>query len=176
MLDSWLQDVRYAARLLRRNPLFALTAALSLAIGIGANTTIFTIANALLFKPPAGVVEPGRLVDVGRSQDGQGFDNGSYPNYLDIRARNTVFTGIYAYQLGAEPMSLGGATAPSGSTATWSSTNYFNVLGARPRRSAGCSRPTTASSRARRRSRCSATSSGCAASTAIPPSSGRRCS
>ena len=108
MLDSWLQDVRYAARLLRRNPLFALTAALSLAIGIGANTTIFTIANALLFKPPAGVVEPGRLVDVGRSQDGQGFDNGSYPNYLDIRARNTVFTGIYAYRLGAEPMSLGG--------------------------------------------------------------------
>ena len=46
MLDSWLQDVRYAARLLRRNPLFALTAAVSLAIGIGANTTIFTIANA----------------------------------------------------------------------------------------------------------------------------------
>ena len=40
----------------------------------------------------------GRLVDVGRSQDGQGFDNGSYPNYLDIRARNTVFSGIYAYR------------------------------------------------------------------------------
>ena len=57
----------------------------SLAVGIGANTTIFTIASALLFKPPAGVVEPGRLVDVGRSRDGQGFDNGSYPNYLDIR-------------------------------------------------------------------------------------------
>ncbi len=88
MLDSWLQDVRYAARLLRRNPLFALTAVLSLAIGIGANTTIFTIANALLFKPPAGVVEPDRLVDIGRSQNGQGFDNGSYPNYLDVRARN----------------------------------------------------------------------------------------
>ena len=60
-----LQDFRYAARLLRRNPLFALTAALSLAIGIGANTAIFTIANALLFRPPAGVVAPGRLVDVG---------------------------------------------------------------------------------------------------------------
>ena len=94
-----LQDLRYAARLLRRNPLFALTAALSLAIGIGANTAIFTIANALLFRPPAGVAAPGRLVDVGRSQDGQGFDNSSYPNYLDIRARNTVFDGIYAYRL-----------------------------------------------------------------------------
>jgi len=80
MLDSWLSDIRHAARLLRRNPLFALTAALSLAIGIGANTTIFTIASALLFKPPAGVVPPDRLVDVGRSQDGQGFDTSSYPN------------------------------------------------------------------------------------------------
>lgn len=92
MLDSWLQDIRYAARLARRNPLFALTAALSLAIGIGANTAIFTIANALLFKPPAGVAEPGRLVDIGRSQNGQGFDNNSYPNYLDVRRRVTVFS------------------------------------------------------------------------------------
>ena len=57
MIDSWLQDVRYAGRLLRGNPVFALTAVVSLAIGIGANTTIFTIANALLFKPPAGVVD-----------------------------------------------------------------------------------------------------------------------
>ena len=102
MLDSWQQDVRYAARLLRRNPLFALTAAASVAIGIGANTTIFTVASALLFKTPVGVVEPGRLVDVGRSQDGSGFDNGSYPNYLDVRARNTMFTDIYAYKLGAD--------------------------------------------------------------------------
>ena len=176
MLDSWLQDVRYAARLLRRNPLFALTAALSLAIGIGANTTIFTIANALLFKPPAGVVEPGRLVDVGRSQDGQGFDNGSYPNYLDIRARNTVFTGIYAYRFGAEPMSLGGARRRRAHLRR----HGVDQLLQRPRHarrtSAGSSRPRTASSPARRRSRSSATSSGCAASTAIPPSSARRCS
>jgi hypothetical protein len=61
-------------------PALRATATLSLAIGIGANTTIFTIANALLFKPPIGVVEPDRLVDVGRSRNGQGFDNGSYPN------------------------------------------------------------------------------------------------
>src|SRR5262250_356473 len=100
-----LQDLRYAARLLRRHPVFALTAALSLAIGIGANTTIFTIANALLFRPPDGVADSGRLVDVGRSQDGQGFDNSSYPNYLDIRARNTVFDGMYAQRLGGVPIS-----------------------------------------------------------------------
>jgi len=132
MLDSTLHDVRYAVRLLRRNPLFALTAALSLAIGIGANTTIFTIANALLFKSPIGVVEPARLVDVGRSQDGQGFDNSSYPNYLDIRSRNTVFDGIYAQRLGAEPVSLGGADGAERIFGTLVSSNYFTVLGTRP--------------------------------------------
>jgi len=132
VLDSWLQDVRYAGRLLRRNPLFALTATLSLAIGIGANTTIFTIANALLFKPPAGVFEPERLVDVGRSQNGQGFDNGSYPNYLDIRARNTVFTGIFAYRFGAEAMSLGGRDGAERIYGDMVTTNYFHVLGTRP--------------------------------------------
>src|SRR5436190_1788464 len=67
----WLDDLRwdlgYGVRLLRRNPLFALTAALSLAVGIGANTTVFTVANALLFRAPAGVAEPGRLVDIGRT-------------------------------------------------------------------------------------------------------------
>ena len=132
MIDGWVQDVRYAARLLRRNPLFAATAALSLAIGIGANTTIFTVANALLFKPPAGVVEPHRLVDVGRSQDGQGFDNGSYPNYVDIRSRNTVFSGIYAYRIGAEPMSLGGRDGAERIYGDMVTTNYFSVLGTRP--------------------------------------------
>jgi predicted permease len=132
MLDVWLQDVRYAARLLRRNPVFALTAAASLAIGIGATTAVFSIANALLFKPPAEVVEPGRLVDVGRSQDGQGFDNGSFPNYLDLRARNTVFTDIYAYKIGAEPMSLGGPGGAERIFGDMVSTNFFTVLGTRP--------------------------------------------
>ena len=132
MIDSWLQDVRYAARLLRRHPLFTLTAAASLAIGIGANTTIFTLANALLFKTPSGVVEPARLVDVGRSHNGSGFDNGSYPNYLDIRARNTVFTDVYAYKMGAEPMSLGGAAGAERIFGDMVSTNYFTILGTRP--------------------------------------------
>jgi predicted permease len=129
MLDGCLQDVRYATRGLRRSPLFALTAVLSLAIGIGANTTIFSIANALLFKPPSGVVEASRLVDIGRSQDGQGFDNGSYPNYLDIRSRNTTLAGVYAYRFGAEPMSLGGRDGAERIYGGMVSTNYFAVLG-----------------------------------------------
>ena len=70
-------------------------------------------------------------MDVGRSQNGQGFDNSSYPNYLDIRARNTVFDGIYAHRFGAEPMSLGG---PGGAERIYGSlvtANYFSVLGTR---------------------------------------------
>ncbi len=132
MLGGLWQDVRYAVRLLRRNPLFALTATVSLAIGIGANTTIFTIANALLFKPPAGVVDPDRLVDVGRSQNGEGFDNSSYPNYLDIRSRNTVFTDIYAVRFGSEPMSLGGRDGAERIYGELVTTNYFAVLGTQP--------------------------------------------
>jgi hypothetical protein len=54
MLETFLQDARFATRLLIKSPLFAITAALSLAIGIGANTTIFSIANALLMQPTRG--------------------------------------------------------------------------------------------------------------------------
>src|SRR6185503_12429261 len=87
---------------------FALTAVVALGIGIGANTTIFTIANALLFRAPAGVADPARIVDIGRSQDGRGFDNSSYPNFLDLRSRNSSFADVFAYRAEAEPMSLGG--------------------------------------------------------------------
>src|SRR5688572_1234684 len=62
--DAFVQDVRYGARLLRRNPLFTLTATLSLAICLGANTTVFTLANRLLFRDHAGVADPARLVDL----------------------------------------------------------------------------------------------------------------
>jgi putative ABC transport system permease protein len=133
MLHSCVQDLRYAVRLLRRQPVFAATAIVSLAIGIGANTTIFTIANALLFKTPADVVEPDRLVDIGRSQDGEGFDNGSYPNYRDLRARNSAFTDVYAYKLGAEPMSLGGRDGAERIFGNMVTTNYFTILGTHAR-------------------------------------------
>ena len=71
---SWLwvidvrRDVVHAARLLRRNPLVTTTAVLSLAIGIGASTTVFTVAKALLFQPSPGVAAPSRLVDIGATR------------------------------------------------------------------------------------------------------------
>jgi predicted permease len=131
-MTGLLQDARYAIRLLSRNPLFALTATLSLAIGIGANTTIFTIANALLFRAPAGVVDADRVVDIGRSENGDGFDNGSYPNFTDLRARSRVFTDVYATQWGIEPMSLGNAAGAERIFGVLVSNNYFETLGTRP--------------------------------------------
>jgi predicted permease len=132
MLETFLQDVRYAVRLLRRSPLFTAIAALSLAIGIGANTTIFSIASALLLRPMPGLTDPGRLVDVGRTQDGRGFDTVSYPNYQDLRKRTKTLAGLYAYRVEPQPMSLairGDAERIYGNIVT---ANYFAVLGARP--------------------------------------------
>jgi predicted permease len=132
VLETTWQDVRYGLRLLRRSPVFTLTAALSLAIGIGANTTIFSVASALLLRPLPGVHDPSRLVDIGRTQDGRDFDNSSYPNFRDIKARTTTLSGIYAARLEAQPMGLGGADGAEriyGSTVT---ANYFSVLGTQP--------------------------------------------
>jgi predicted permease len=109
-----------------------MTAVLSLAIGIGANTTVFTLANALLFAAPIGVASPNRLIDIGRDDRGS-FNNLSYPNYLDIRDRATTLEGIYAYLPAGTPMSLGNSGIVAerifGNLVT---SNYFTVLGVRP--------------------------------------------
>jgi hypothetical protein len=63
-LDHLRRDVGYAVRSFLRTPVFTVTAVLSLAIGIGADTAIFSVANGLLLRPPAGVADPGRLVDI----------------------------------------------------------------------------------------------------------------
>src|SRR5688572_2931549 len=123
------QDVTYAIRLLRKSPVFTLTAVLSLTIGIGANAAIFSLADALLLRDRPGIRDPDTLVDVGRTQRGEGFDNMSYPNYADYRDRNTVFSELAAYRFGSEPMGLG---APDGAERVFGagvSGNYFDVLG-----------------------------------------------
>jgi len=72
-LEDVVQDAVHGVRLLRRSPVFTVTAALSLAIGIGANTAIFTVTNSLLFRPPAGIVEPSELVVIGTARDDGGL-------------------------------------------------------------------------------------------------------
>jgi predicted permease len=136
-IDDLRWDIRHAARLLRRDPLFALTAILSLAIGIGANTTVFTVAQALLFRDPPGVARPDRLVDIGSSRNGRGFSTISYPTYLDIRDRAATLDGVYAYSLFPQAMSLAdpAGTPSAGAERVFGSVvsaNYFAVLGAAP--------------------------------------------
>jgi predicted permease len=131
MLETLLQDARFALRLLRKSPLFTLTAALSLAIGIGANTTIFSVANALLLRPLPGLAAPDRLVDLGRTQRGEGFDTVSYPYFRSVRERTTTLEGVYACRLEPTPMSLGGRDAAERVFGTVVSGNYFTVLGTR---------------------------------------------
>ncbi len=134
LLDTLGQDVRYAVRLLRRYPLFALTAALSLAVGIGANTAVFTIGNGLLRFSPTAVSESDRIVDIGRSLDGIpfGFNPGSYPDYLDIRRRTTTLDHVYAHTLFPRDMTLVSAAGTDAIVAEVVTTNYFTTLGTRP--------------------------------------------
>ena len=129
-LDVLAQDLRYGIRLLLRNPLFTLTAALSLAIGIGATTAIFTVANGLLLRSAAGVTEPDRLVDIARIERGDtGVEPISYPDLLDLRRRMTTVQGIYAYQLELEPVSLSAGDGAERAFASVVTANFFQVLG-----------------------------------------------
>jgi len=96
-IETLFQDLRYGMRMLLKNPGFTLIAVITLALGIGANTAIFNIVNALLLRPMPGVVEPERLVQVGRTYEDSAFDSLSYPDYLDYREQNTVFSGIAVY-------------------------------------------------------------------------------
>ena len=126
----------HTLRLLARSPLFALTAIASLAIGIGANTAIFTAANALFFAPTTGVREPNRLVDIGRTTEGRGFDTVSFVTYADlrdrVRAASSPLEAVYGSRLEPVPLSFGtsdGAERIYGEQVTPS---YFEVLGVRP--------------------------------------------
>ena len=130
MLEAFLQDARFATRLLIKSPLFAITAALSLAIGIGATTTIFSIANALLIRQLPGLAEPERLVDLGRTMRDQGFDVVSYQYYRSVRERTSTLSTVYAYRE-PTPMSLGGRGQAERIYGTMVSGSYFPTLGTR---------------------------------------------
>jgi macrolide transport system ATP-binding/permease protein len=124
---GWWNDVKVSARMLRRTPGFTLVATLSLALAIGANTTIFSIANALLLQPLAGVLRPDELVLIGRTQEGQGFDTFSYPDYLSYRDRARTLSGIAATFDAPIHLSTGGGSERLRAGVV--SGNYFRVLG-----------------------------------------------
>src|ERR1051325_1086923 len=93
-----MDDLKFAFRQLLKNPGFTAVAVLTLALGIGANTAIFTFVNALLFRG-LPVSEPSRLVRLGSTQGSQGFRNFSYPEYEHIRDHTDVFESLAAHQM-----------------------------------------------------------------------------
>src|SRR5262245_34694521 len=128
-MDRFVRPVRYACRLLARSPLFTTTAILSLSIGIGANTAIFTAANALLVAPPAGVRDMDRLVHLGRTVNGSGFDTVSYPLYGDLQARVRIFENVYADRFEPRAISLGADQGAERIYGEQVSATYFDTLG-----------------------------------------------
>jgi predicted permease len=127
LLESFLTDIRFSLRWLRKSPGFTLVAVASLAIGIGFNTALFTIVDALLFKP-LPVAAPNRLVDIFTSASGFGpFSTSSYPDYLDLRAQNEVFEDIAGYCPMFAALNLDNRSRLAmGEIVTG---NYFRVLG-----------------------------------------------
>ena len=126
------RDIRYGWRSLRNNPLFATMAVLSLALGIGANASIFSVINAILLRPLPGVERPSELVSLNGKMGSRGntLPLVSYPNYRDFRDRNSVLTGLAG--IGFVPASVG----PKGNCQRmWGITvtgNYFELLGVKP--------------------------------------------
>ncbi len=128
-MESLLADVRFALRWLRKSPGFAFVAVVSLAIGIGFNTALFAVVDALLFRPlpVAGV---NRLVDVYTSSPSGGigpYGTSSYPDYLDLASGNDVFEDMIGYTPMFGAMNLGDRSRLTlGEIVTG---NYFRVLG-----------------------------------------------
>lgn len=123
------RDVRQALRGLVGNPTFTAVVALSLALGIAAATTIFTLADKVLLAP-LPVAEPERLVSVFGRKEGGPFLQTSYPNYRDLRDRNTVFSELAACQWVS--LSLSEGDRPEQIMGQLVTGNFFELLGVPP--------------------------------------------
>src|ERR1051326_204045 len=110
-MDSLLQDLRYALRSLRQQPLFSIVAVATLGLGIGANTAIFSVVDTVLLRP-LNFDHAEQLVEVNAvdTRNGERGDQLSFPNFRDIRSQNRVFstTATFRYWL----FNLSGADHP----------------------------------------------------------------
>ena len=135
-MDKLLQDFRFTVRQWRKNPGFALTTMLTLALGIGATTAIFSLVNTILLRPLA-FSQPERLMHVGqrsRPSNAAEFAQGavvlSYPDFFDLRSRNHSFEGLAAYH--DNNYTLTGAGDPQHIDGHIVSSEFFRVLGVNP--------------------------------------------
>src|SRR6185503_12220938 len=125
-MDSLIKDIRYAVRGLIKRPGFVAIAVITLALGIGANTAIFSLVNTVLLRS-LPVDHPGEIVSVAVRGKGDSMSAFSYPNYKDFRDRNEVLSGLLIYRFAPLSLSRGGVNER-----IWAyevSGNYFDVLG-----------------------------------------------
>jgi predicted permease len=133
-MNTLWQDLRYGARMLFKNPGFTLVAIITLALGIGANTTIFSVINSLLLKPiPFPNAE--RLVLVWQSQanDPKNRNIISAPNYWDWQRQNDVFEKMAILDSAGKGYNLAGTGEPERVSGVRVSADFFDVLGVKPR-------------------------------------------
>jgi predicted permease len=131
MTEALLKDIRYALRWMRRSPGFSAVAILSLGLGVGVNTAMFSLVDSLLFRP-LPVSSPDTLVDVFTTGgDGDEYATSSYADFLDLKAQNTVFTDMIGYSPMFAPLSFGGdrSRIALGQVVT---SNHFDMLGVPP--------------------------------------------
>src|SRR6266481_4524924 len=126
-MEIFWQDLRYTARTLLKRPGFALTVVVTLALGIGANATIFTWIKAVLLAPLPGIERPDELVEVWGSTRNNSALSLSYLDYQDLRDRNEALSGLVAHQVLS--MNLGRGGKPERVRGAVVSANYFSVLG-----------------------------------------------
>ncbi|HEV2688241.1 MAG TPA: ABC transporter permease [Bryobacteraceae bacterium] len=130
-LEGLVADIRYSLRALRRQPVFVAVAVFSLALAIGANSAIFSFADALLLRP-LPVPNPSAVFDLSSTTPDNPFEGMSFPDYRDLREQSRSFAGLAAYRL----VQVAAATDPSSTArirlAALASDNFFPVLGVVP--------------------------------------------
>src|SRR5579863_256754 len=130
-MRTLLHDVRYGLRILAANPGFTAVAVLSLAVGIGANTAMFSLADAILLRP-LPVERPEEVVRILSTTKGDNAGSVSFPDFLDFRNQTRTLSGVVAWSqilLGFRANSATAAQVKLGSVVT---TDFFDVLGVRP--------------------------------------------
>lgn len=131
-MDGFKNDLRYALRVLSRSPGFTAVAVLTLGLGIGANTGIFSLVDATLLHPLSGLTEPDRLVSVYSATPDRPYRATNYADYVDLARGSTTLTGLAAHASFDLSLSADGRNARVEGAAA--SRNYFRVLGVEPAR------------------------------------------
>ena len=129
-METLIQDVRYALRVFRGNPVLVMVAVVSLAIGIGPNSVLFSLIDALGFRP-LPITDPAHLVSIQSSTGKRQRDTLSYPEYVDIRQASHLFADVCASSSVAFGIS-GDGRPPEVAFAALVSSSYFTALGVRP--------------------------------------------